>query len=102
MKQSHSPYSTAAKHDFTSSPTESSLDIAVSLRRNSKSCAIPSLLQETRLHPSDFVAPLFVLEGNKIKQPISSMPEVYRYSIDMLLHEVEELLTLGIQAIDLF
>lgn len=78
------------------------IDLPVRLRRNRKSPAIRSLLQETRLHPSDFVVPFFVLEGNNVKQPISSMPDVYRYSIDLLLKEVEECLKLGIQAIDLF
>lgn len=78
------------------------IDLPVRLRRNRKSGAIRALLQETRLHPADFVAPLFVLEGSKNKQAISSMPGVYRYSIDLLLKEVEECLKLGIQAVDLF
>lgn len=78
------------------------LDLPVRLRRNRKSPAIRALLQETRLHPSDFVSPLFILEGSKVKQEIVSMPGVFRYSIDLLLKEVEESLKLGIQAVDLF
>lgn len=78
------------------------VDLPMRLRRNRKSPAIRALLQETRLHPADFVVPLFVLEGHNVKQPIASMPGVYRYSIDLLLKEVEELLKLGIQAVDLF
>lgn len=78
------------------------LNIPQRLRRNRKSEAIRSLLQETRLHPADFVAPLFVLEDQKTKQEIPSMPGVFRYSIDHLLKEVEELLKFGIQAVDLF
>lgn len=71
-------------------------------RRNRKSAAIRSMLQETRLHPSDFIAPLFVLEGENQKQAISSMPEVFRLSSDLILKEAELLLSLGIPAVDLF
>lgn len=71
-------------------------------RRNRKNVSIRGLLQETRLHPHDFVAPLFVLEGNQQQQPISSMPGVYRFSLDRLIKEVESLLKLGIMAIALF
>ncbi|HEV8052241.1 MAG TPA: porphobilinogen synthase, partial [Parachlamydiaceae bacterium] len=78
------------------------IDLPIRLRRNRKSPAIRALLQETRLHPTDFVSPLFILDGSKQKQEISSMPGVYRYSIDRLLQEVEESLKLGIQAVDLF
>lgn len=78
------------------------IDIPQRLRRNRKSAAIRSLVQETRLHPSNFVLPLFVLEGSKIQQEISSMPGVYRHSLDSLLKEVEEAVKLGVQAVDLF
>ena len=78
------------------------IDLPIRLRRNRKSPAMRNLLQETRLHPADFVAPLFVLDGHKKKQAINSMPDVYRFSIDLLLREVEELLKFGIQAVDLF
>lgn len=78
------------------------IDLPVRLRRNRKSSAIRALLQETRLHPADFIAPLFVLEGSQNKQAIASMPGVYRYSLDLLLKEVEEHLKLGVKAIDLF
>jgi porphobilinogen synthase len=71
-------------------------------RRNRKSPAIRSLVQETRLHPSNFVAPFFILEGVKNKQVIKSMPGVERLSIDLLLTEAAALYELGIRAIDLF
>ena len=71
-------------------------------RRNRNSPAIRALVQETRLHPSHFVAPLFVIEGSSIAQPISSMPGIERLSIDLLVKEAEELFALGIPAIDLF
>jgi porphobilinogen synthase len=72
------------------------------LRRNRKTPAIRSLLQETRLHPHHLIAPLFVVEGHEQKQAISSMPGVFRYSIDQLIKETIELYTLGIRAINLF
>lgn len=71
-------------------------------RRNRQSDAIRSLVQETRLHPSNFIAPLFVLDGYHRKEPIGSMPGIHRYSIDLLTQEVIELYRLGIRAVDLF
>lgn len=71
-------------------------------RRNRKMEALRDLVQETHLLPHQLVAPLFVVEGVQQKQPISSMPGIYRYSIDYLIKEVEELLSLGIRAVDLF
>jgi porphobilinogen synthase len=80
----------------------SSIDLTRRPRRNRKNAAIRALVQETHLHPHEFIAPLFVVEGQKQKQTISSMPEVYRLSIDLLIKEVVELYQLGIRAIDLF
>ena len=51
------------------------------LRRDER---IRALMQETRLHPKDFIYPLFVIEGEKIKNPVESMPGVFQYSIDRL------------------
>jgi len=82
--------------------TESSLDLIKRPRRNRKSPAIRSLLQETHLHPSNFVAPLFIIEGHNTRQPILSMPGVERLSIDLLIKEAIHLHRLGVPAIDLF
>lgn len=82
--------------------TTQAMNLPIRLRRNRKSVAIRNILQETRLHPADFISPLFVLEGHNEKQSIRSMPGIYRYSIDLLLKEVEECLKLGIQGVDLF
>lgn len=71
-------------------------------RRNRKSPAIRSLLQETYLLPNHLVAPLFIVDGTKQKIPVDSMPDVYRLSIDVMLKEVEALYHLGIRAINLF
>lgn len=71
-------------------------------RRNRKSSAIRSLVQETRLHPNNFVAPLFILDGVNQKQPIDSMPGVFRLSVDLILKEAESLFSKGVMAVDLF
>lgn len=88
-------------HGMTTETT-SIFDLTKRPRRNRKSTAIRSLVQETHLHPSHLIAPLFVLEGENQKQTIPSMPGVYRQSVDLLVKEVKELYTLGIRAIDLF
>lgn len=71
-------------------------------RRNRKSEAIRSMVQETRLHPSDFIYPLFVAEGDQSRQPVRSMPGVFRLGLNALLKEVERAYNLGIPAIALF
>lgn len=78
------------------------LEIPVRPRRNRKSSAIRSLVQETFLHPHQLVAPLFVLEGQQKREFIPSMPGIERLSIDLLIQEVKHLYQLGIRAIDLF
>jgi len=54
------------------------------------------------LHPSDFIAPLFVIEGKGTKEEISSMPGYYRYSLDLISAEINELMDAGIQSVLLF
>jgi porphobilinogen synthase len=78
------------------------LDISRRLRRNRKSAAIRSMLQETRLHPSHLVAPLFLLEGEAKKEAIASMPGICRRTIDYALEEIGELYEAGVRAVDLF
>ncbi len=71
-------------------------------RRNRQTPAIRSLTQENYLFPHQLVAPLFIVEGDNQKQTIESMPDVYRYSVDLLIQEVIALYTLGVRAVDLF
>lgn len=71
-------------------------------RRNRQTAAIRGLVQETHLHPSQLVAPLFIVEGQSQQQIIASMPGIFRYSLDLLLKEVITLYRLGIRAVDLF
>ncbi|HEY4874702.1 MAG TPA: porphobilinogen synthase [Puia sp.] len=69
------------------------------LRTNS---SIRSLVAETSLSPNDFIAPLFIDEGENILHEISSMPNYYRRSLDLTIKEVKELYSLGIKSILLF
>ena len=71
-------------------------------RRLRKSHAIRSLVRETTLSPDDFIAPLFVIEGQGKKEEIASMPDYYRYSLDLLQAEVRQLWELGIKGVLLF
>lgn len=71
-------------------------------RRNRKNEAIRKLVRETNLTPHDLIAPLFVKEGHNLMEPISSMPGIYRYSIDKLVEECRELYSLGVPCVSLF
>ncbi len=75
------------------------------LRRNRRlrtNEAIRSLVRETIISPNDFLVPLFVVEGKGVKQEISSMPNYFRYSLDILENEVKELWKLGLKSVLLF
>ena len=74
----------------------------VRMRRLRANANIRSLNKETWLHTSDLIYPMFVIEGEQIKNEIASMPGVYQYSIDNLLPEIEQAVKLGIKAIILF
>ena len=71
-------------------------------RRNRQSAAIRNLVRETRLHPSQLILPLFIVDGKNIKIEIASMPGNFRMSLDHLLKEIEVALELGIESIILF
>jgi porphobilinogen synthase len=60
------------------------------------------LVAETRLHTSNFVAPLFVKEGISSPQPIASLPGVVQHSLDSIQQEVQELAELGVRGVILF
>ncbi len=75
------------------------------LRRNRRlrqNEAIRSLVRETTISPNDFLVPLFIVDGNGIKEEIASMPNYYRYSLDLLKTEVKELWSLGLKSVLLF
>ena len=72
------------------------------LRRNRRlraSEAIRSLVRETIITPNDFLVPLFVVEGKGVKEEIASMPNYYRFSLDLLEKEVKDLWKLGLKSV---
>tara|TARA_B100000700_G_scaffold14805_1_gene14606 strand:- start:3465 stop:4454 length:990 start_codon:yes stop_codon:yes gene_type:complete len=72
------------------------------LRRLRYNSNIRSLLEDVHLKTSDLIYPVFVCEGENIKQEIKSLPGQFRYSIDNLLSLIEELISLNINSILLF
>ncbi len=75
------------------------------LRRNRRlrtNEVIRSLVRETIVSPDDFIVPMFVVEGKNVKEEIASMPNYYRFSLDLLEKEVKELWKLGLKSVLLF
>lgn len=60
------------------------------------------LMQETSLTTDDLIFPVFIVDGTEQRQPIESMPDMFRLSIDQLIKEAAELVALGIPAVALF
>jgi porphobilinogen synthase len=71
-------------------------------RRLRSSESMRALVRETRLHPSQFILPLFVCPGEGVRREISSMPGNYQLSIDQFVKECEEVHSLGIGGVILF
>lgn len=82
MSHSHFPYSRPRR-----------LRVSGNIRR---------MVAEHHLSADDFIAPLFVMEGTEIKEEIASMPDYFRFSLDLLLDEISEIEQLGIPAVLLF
>ena len=64
--------------------------------------SIRSLVRETSLSPADFMFPMFIAEGKNYISEISSMPGIFRRSIDLTVEEVKELFALGIRAVNIY
>jgi porphobilinogen synthase len=75
---------------------------ALRMRRGRSSPWMRSMLAENRLHPSDFIWPLFVCEGRDCEEPIGSLPGVSRWSVDKLGAKAKEAAALGIPCVALF
>lgn len=71
-------------------------------RRLRGSANLRSMVRETSLHKEDFIYPLFVVEGENVKEEISSMPGVFHFSLDRLGEELDEVVDLGIPSVILF
>ncbi|AIY05142.1 delta-aminolevulinic acid dehydratase [Planococcus sp. PAMC 21323] len=71
-------------------------------RRLRGSANLRSMVRETSLHKEDFIYPIFVVEGENVKNEISSMPGVFQFSMDNLGVELDEVVDLGIPSVILF
>ena len=71
-------------------------------RRLRNSETLRNLVAQTRLDAKDFIYPMFVTVGENVKEPIDSMPNIYRYSIDRIDEELDRVISSGIGAIMLF
>lgn len=71
-------------------------------RRLRKSASLRALAQETTLSVNDLIWPVFVRDGNNLREPIASMPGVERRSVDQVVRAAEEAAELGIPALCLF
>ena len=71
-------------------------------RRNRKSIGIREMVAETNLKIESLIYPLFIVDGKNIKVPINSMPNCFRWSLDLLLKEIEICGKLGIKNFVLF
>ena len=71
-------------------------------RRLRKNATIRNMVAETAVNPDSLVYPMFVVEGENVKEEIPSMPNQYRFSIDEILKELESCVALGVKSILLF
>ena len=71
-------------------------------RRLRKTDNLRRLVRETHLHVDDLISPIFIIEGENIKNPIPSMPGVYQWSIDRVSEKIDELKAADITRIILF
>lgn len=71
-------------------------------RRLRTSPAMRAMVAEHNVKPADFIAPVFVMEGENERVEIPSMPDYYRYTLDLLLDEVGELKDVGIRSVVIF
>ena len=74
----------------------------VRARRLRENPTLRRMVRETHLHVDDLLYPMFIADGKGVRNPVGSMPEVFQLSIDEALKEIEEVVALGIPAIDLF
>ncbi len=72
------------------------------LRRLRQNEVMRDLVRETRLNVKDFIYPIFVIDGENIKTPVNSMPNVYQYSIDRLSEILDEVKESKISGVMLF
>ena len=72
------------------------------MRRLRRTAGLRDLVRETELEPGHLIQPLFVVAGEGVREPVSSMPGIERFSINELVAEASELLAVGIKSVILF
>lgn len=72
------------------------------MRRLRRTEALRGMVRENRLHRDDLILPLFVVEGEGVRQPVSSMPGVHRFSVDQVVTECKEVADAGVPSVILF
>jgi porphobilinogen synthase len=78
------------------------VDLTQRPRRLRRTAGLRAMVEETVLRPADFIAPMFVVEGNAPPEEIRSMPGVFRLNVDDLVRECRVLQQLGVPAVALF
>ncbi|GGJ23041.1 porphobilinogen synthase [Deinococcus roseus] len=78
------------------------MDLTYRPRRLRSSHSIREILRETTLEPRHLLYPMFIEEGEGVKTPISAMPGIHRYSIDLAIEHAREAWNLGIKGVALF
>lgn len=91
-----------SSHSIPGRVASASVPLRSRPRRLCRTPAWRRMVRETQLNIEELIYPLFVTEGEKQKVKIPSMPECFRFSLDLLLQEVKEVRELGIGAIALF
>ena len=71
-------------------------------RRNRKNQVIRDLVEEAAISKNDLIFPLFMVDGENVRQEVPSMPGIYRLSVDQLMEEIDECMKLGIRTFCLF
>ena len=72
------------------------------LRRLRMNDSVRQLVRENHIMPADLIQPFFIIDGENQKQPIDTMPEIFRFSIDLLCIEIQKCYDLGMRAVALF
>jgi len=78
------------------------MDLTKRPRRLRRSAAVRRLVRETSVQFDDLIYPMFVTEGEKTREPIDSMPGQFRFTVDELVAECQEIWEMGIPAVNLF
>ena len=71
-------------------------------RRLRRTAAVRGMVRETSLEINDFIYPIFVVPGPNVKEEIPSMPGCYHLSVDQAVKQADEIVSLGIPAVEIF